>query len=335
MFRSLLPRILDKNDLTPDEAATAADGLFDDAIDPAVKAAVLVALRMKGETATELAAAARALRARMTPFDTGGTAVLDTCGTGGDGANTFNISTAAAFVVAAAGGKVVKHGNRAVSSRSGSADVLRELGVPIDAGIEWAGRCFRETGLAFCLAPQYHPALAGLAELRRTLGVRTILNLIGPLANPATPAFQLLGIGSPQLLNVYADAMMRLGVRRAAVVCGADGLDEVSPCGPTDVRWIQAGCVTPFTWCPADFGYEACSIDELRVEDAGRSANVIRGVLNGERNAARQAVIMNAAAALLTCGIVDSLRSGVATSTATIDGGDALRLLRQLQSANG
>ncbi len=231
--------------------------------DEAETAALLIGLRMKGESAEEIAAAASVLRELMIPLETGRSGVLDTCGTGGDGSGTFNISTAAALVAAAAGVPVVKHGNRAVSSRSGSADVLAALGVEVEMSAAVARRCLDRAGMAFCLAPLFHPALRHVAPLRRRLGVRTLFNAIGPLANPANASHQLLGVGWPELLDRLAGAMARLGTRRAFLVCSEDGLDEVSLSAPTDVRELRDKRIIAHKWTPSDFGLAPCSLADL------------------------------------------------------------------------
>src|SRR5439155_22938279 len=228
-------------------------------------AALLTALRMKGETAVEIAAAAVVLREHMVRLDTGRDDVLDTCGTGGDGTNTFNISTAAALVAAGAGVPVVKHGNRAASSRSGSADVLSALGVVVETDAAGARRCLDGAGLAFCFAPHFHPAMRHVAGLRRRLGVRTLFNCLGPLINPAEAPYQLLGVGRAEWLDPLAGALARLGVRRAFLVHAREGLDEVSLAGPTMVREVHQGRVREFEWQPRDFGLAPCSLEELKV----------------------------------------------------------------------
>jgi anthranilate phosphoribosyltransferase len=287
---------------------------------------------MKGESIVELAVAARALRARMVPLDTGGRDVLDTCGTGGDGAGTFNVSTAVAFVTAAAGVPVVKHGNRAVSGRSGSSDVLRELRLPVGAGPEWSSQCFHDAGLAFCFAPHFHPALTRLAAVRRRLGVRTILNSLGPLANPAGAAFQLIGVGHPEMLDPLAGALAALGTRHAVVVCGIDGFDEVSLTGPTLVRDVRGRTITASEWSPADFGLEPCRLDDLRAADGAASAAMISEVLDDQPGPARRIVVANAAAALLAGDRVPTLRDGLTLADATIRTGQARRLLDRLRA---
>jgi anthranilate phosphoribosyltransferase len=261
-------------------------------------AAFLAALRVKGETAEELAAAVEVLRESMFRLDTGGVDVLDTCGTGGDGQHSFNISTAAALVVAGCGVPVVKHGNRGVSSSSGSADVLAALGVKIDAEPAVAERCLQETGFAFCFAPRFHPAMRHVAEVRKRLRFRTIFNLMGPLCNPAGARHQLVGVGRPELLDVMAECLCRLGADSAIVVHSADGLDEVSLTGITLSRRVQGGQVgRPKEWSAASFGLPPCTIQDLRVEGPGQSAQRIREVLAGQPGPARDVVMANAAVA--------------------------------------
>jgi anthranilate phosphoribosyltransferase len=293
-------------------------------------AALLVALRLKGETTVELAAAATALRRHMTRLETGRSGLLDTCGMGGDDKGTFNISTATAFVAAAVGIPVVKHGNRAVSSNSGSTDVLRALGVGGDGGDAWARRCLDQTGLAFCFAPHYHPALARLANLRRQLGVRTIFNLLGPLANPAGAEYQLLGVARPELLDPLAGALARLGTRHALVVCSTDGLDEVSLSATTLVREIRDQHVDAHLWSPGDFGLEGVKLEELRAESPEVSASMIRMLLAGQSGPPLRIVIANAAAALLAADRVATLREGAAQAQAAVSSGQAIRLLDRL-----
>src|SRR5262245_51061627 len=264
-------------------------------VDEARGAAFLTALRMKGETAEEIAAAALVLREQMVRLVPVSGPVLDTCGTGGDESGTFNISTAAALVVAGAGVPVVKHGNRAVSSKSGSAGVLRELGVPIQAGPEWAQKCLERAGFAFCFAPQFHRGMAHVADLRRRLGVRTIFNLIGPLANPASAPYQLLGVGKPELLDPLAGAVAELGTRQAVLVCSFDGLDEVSLAAPTMVRVVRGEEYEAREWDPAEFGLDPVPVRAIKAAGPPESAAVIRAVLDGEDGPARRMVLANAA----------------------------------------
>ena len=328
-----LPLLLERRDLPDDLVRAAVTDLTAGTFDEAEAAALLIALRMKGESASELAAAVTVLRGVMHRLDCASRPVLDTCGTGGDGSGTFNISTATALVVAAAGVPVVKHGNRSVSSRSGSADVLAALGVPVEAGPAWAQKSLDALGVAFCFAPHFHPALAKVGPLRRKLGVRTIFNLLGPLLNPAGAEHQLLGVGRADLLDPMAGALARLGTRDALLVCGRDGLDEVTLAGPTLVRRVRDGRVESFEWTPADFGLEPATINDLRADGPDASAAAIRGVLTGGPGPARRVVLANAAAALLVSGRVSRLPEGGALAAGAIDSGDAGRVLEGLARA--
>jgi anthranilate phosphoribosyltransferase len=323
---------MDRRDLDPMRMCALMHGVVDGTCDEAATAALLTALRMKGETADELAAAAAVLREYMRPFDAGRDGLLDTCGTGGDGAGTFNISTAAALAAAAAGAPVVKHGNRAASGRCGSADVLAALGVSVEGATRAARRCLDRAGMAFCFAPHYHPALQRVAAVRRRLGVRTLFNWLGPLLNPARAPYQLLGVGRDELLDPLAGAVARLGTRRALLVCGRDGLDEVSLAGPTLVREVRGGEVRALEWTPDDFGLAPCRADELRVDGPAASAAVIRGVLEGRDGPALRVVLANAAAALLAAGRVEALRPGVEQAAAAVADGRAARVLAALIS---
>jgi anthranilate phosphoribosyltransferase len=278
----------------------------------------LEALAEAGETAAEIAGVAAALRARMVPLETGlpaGTVVADTCGTGGDGSGSFNISTAAAIVVAAAGQPVAKHGNRAVSSRTGSADVLAALGVQTDAPFEAAARSLREAGLCFCLAPAHHPALAAVGPLRKSLGRPTVFNLVGPLCNPAGAVVQVIGVGRPAAREPMAEAARLLGARRTLVVsgflAGPDGtlapkpFDEVSLFGPTEVIDVSAAGMERYRWTPEQFGLPTLAperLADLEVAGPEASAAAIRGVLAGEPGPRRDVVVLNAAAVLVAAG---------------------------------
>jgi anthranilate phosphoribosyltransferase len=329
-FATTLAALLDRRDLSAMHMCELMHGILGGACGELETAALLVALHSKGETADELAAAAAVLREYSVPLAAGRADVLDTCGTGGDGSSTFNISTATALVAAGAGVPVVKHGNRAISSRSGSADVLAALGVRVELDATAARRCLERTGMTFCLAPHFHPRMGHVGAVRRRLGVRTLFNCIGPLANPAGAAYQLLGVGREEWLDRLAAALARLGTRRALLVCGRDGLDEVSLCGPTLVREVVGGEVTVHEWTPEDFGLAPCRLDELRVEGPEESAAVIRAVLGGTEGPARRMVLANAAAALLAAEKVGALREGVARAAESITDGHAARVLAEL-----
>ena len=330
-FGPILAAVLDRRELTSSQIEQVFDAMLQGGFGEPETAAFLIAMRMKGESPRELAAAATMLRRHMTPFDAG-SGLLDTCGTGGDDAGTFNISTAAAIVAAGAGARVVKHGNRAVSSRSGSADVLAELGLPIDAGIEWARRCLDRAGLAFLFAPQFHPAMRHVGPLRRRLGVRTMLNLLGPLANPAGAEFQVLGVGRRDLLDPVAGALAALGTCRAFVVSGRDGLDEVSLSAPTDYREVREGSVTIGEWMPTDFGLDACLPMDLKAAGPAESAQIIREVRAGRAIPARRVVVANAAVGLLAAGRVRDVRAGARAAETAIDSGMAGKVLESLRA---
>ena len=329
-FSELFAELLAGRDLDPGRVTEAFRDLLAGRVDEPLAAAFLTALRLKPESAAEVAAAALALREQMVRLVAVTGPVVDTCGTGGDDSGTFNISTAAAFVIAGAGVPVVKHGNRAVSSRSGSADVLRELGVNVEAGPAWSQRCLDRVGFAFCYAPHFHAGMSHVSRLRRKLGVRTVFNLLGPLANPAGADFQLLGVGSPALLDVLTGALTRLGVRRAVLVCGRDGLDEVSLAAPTIVRVVEGDRHTSTEWQPGDFGLGEVRVDEVGAAGAAESAATIRHVLGGADSPARRITLANAAAGLYAAGTVTTLAEGVARAAESVDSGKARRVLDQL-----
>ena len=311
-----------------EEAARDAFNVIVDgrATEPQI-AALLSALRVKGETVEELAGAVGAIRERMTPFDSPRRPLLDTCGTGGDGASSVNISTASAIVAAASGAVVAKHGNRSASGVSGSSDVLERLGVAIAPELAVLQHCLGELGITFLFAPNYHPALRHAALVRRQLPFRTAFNLVGPLANPSRPEYQLVGVPNPHSADLMAGALRRLGVLRAAVVTGEDGLDEVSLDAPTRVLWIESGRIEARTWTPSDFDLPRVSASELRVTDPDQSADLIHAMLDGANGPVRHVVLANTAAALLVSGIADTLPGGVRRAAEAIDSGAARDLL--------
>lgn len=293
-------------------------------------ALLLTGLAAKGETVDEVAGAAAALRQHMTPIRTSRTGVADTCGTGGGGSSTFNVSTTAAIVAAAAGVPVAKHGNRSVTSRSGSADVLAALGVNLEASREQVEACLNELGLCFCFAPLAHPAMRHVAPVRKKLGIRTIFNVLGPLANPAGASFQLLGAGRQELQTLLAHAMQRLGTERTLVVHGEDGLGDVTCSGATYVTSVTPQNIEKWTWTPADFGLESSSTEALNIGTPEDSAALISRVLSGEPGPPRDIVVLNAAATLLCAGAAGHPKSAAELAAETIDSGAAAGLLARL-----
>jgi anthranilate phosphoribosyltransferase len=319
--------------LSAEEMHRAISNLLDGETVEPLAATFLTALRGKGETADELEGAVRAVRERMTPWQSAipNQSLLDTCGTGGDGCGTINISTAAAFVAAACGVPVVKHGNRAATSKTGSSDVLAALGVEYNAEPELSRRTLRELSLAFLFAPRYHPGLAHVAPLRRKLPFRTVFNLIGPLCNPASPAHQLIGVPNDAHASLLAEVLARQAhIQRAVVVTGGDGLDEITLDGPTHVRLVEAGQVTKCSWTAKDFGLARQRASALVVGDRLESAQRLIQIFEGERGASRDYVVANAAAALWVAGGC-TLSDGVAQASEAIDSGAAGALLARMR----
>jgi anthranilate phosphoribosyltransferase len=318
-------------DLSAEEVESAFETIFRGEASPAQMGAFLAALRMKGETPSEIAAAAQVMRRRATPVRTPpGRVVVDTCGTGGDGAGTFNLSTAAALVVAGAGVTVAKHGNRSVSSQSGSADVLAACGVRVEAPVEVVERCLAEIGIGFLYAPALHGAMRHVAPVRREVGIRSIFNLLGPLANPAGTPRQLLGVYSEHLVPVVAQTLAQLGSERALVVHGLDGLDEVSPCGPTRAAWVEAGHVREVVLEPEDGGLRPVPRAALRGGDPAENARMLHSLLGGAAGPMRDAVLLNAGAALWVADAVQTLAEGVLRAAESIDSGAARSRLERL-----
>ncbi|MEZ4248357.1 MAG: anthranilate phosphoribosyltransferase [Polyangiales bacterium] len=326
--RFALARVTEGETLEDAEMGAAMDAILAGEATPAQIAGLAIALRMRGETSSEIAAAVRALRRAATPLDVApGTKLLDTCGTGGDGLGTFNVSTVVAIVAAAARVKVAKHGNRAVSSRAGSADVLEALGVRIDLSPARAAEVLDEVGITFLFAPAHHAALRHAAAVRRELGVRTFFNLLGPLANPACATHQLLGIYDPTRLVAIAEVLRALGVERAAVVHGEGGLDEIAPTGRTKVAFLADGSVRELSWQPSDFGVDEAPLSTLVGGDATENAGIARSILEGEPGPRRGMIVLNAGAALLVAGLVSTPEEGAKLAAATIDEGRAAALL--------
>jgi len=327
-----LTRVLERENLAVADAENAMDIILrGDASQPQI-AAFLVALRMKGETAEELTGFARAMRQRAVPVNAGlnGEPLLDTCGTGGDGCNTFNISTIAAFVAAGAGARVAKHGNRSISSRCGSADLLEALGVPIAMEPEDIARAIREVGIGFLFAPASHTAMKHAQPVRVDLKIRTVFNLLGPLTNPAGATTQLLGAPSPAAAELMARAMAALGLERGFVVHGSDGLDEITTTGPTDVWEIRGGQVERRTLEPEDFAVRRAQPDDLKGGDLRANLEIANAVLNGAPGRHRDIVLVNAAAALVAAGKAETFLEGMALGVVSIDSGLAKRKLANL-----
>lgn len=328
-----LRQLVDHHDLTDSEAAAAFEAIMEGHATDVETAAVLAALRVKGESATELFGLASAMRARLTPIPTSRTGLLDTCGTGGDELHTFNISTATALVVAACGVPIAKHGNRSVSSSSGSADVLEHLGVNVTLSPEQVGHCIDTLGIGFCFAPLLHSAMKHVAPVRKQLGIRTIFNLAGPLTNPARAEYQLVGTYRVETARLLAEVLRRLGTRRAVVVCGGGQLDEVALWGETTAWIIEDREIRCELWTAEQLGLPGCRVEELRVASPAESAATIRRVLSGERCAARDMVLANAATALWIAGRTPSRPEGVHLAASAIDAGDAAALLTRLAHA--
>lgn len=324
------------HDLSMGEMSAAIDGIMRGEWPQEKIASFLLALHHKGETVDEIAGAAVALRRHMTAIRGRRSGIVDTCGTGGNASSVFNISTAAALVTAAAGVPVAKHGNRRVTSRSGSADVLAELGVDVGAGIDCVTACLDELGICFCFAPLWHGAMKQVAQVRGRLGVPTIFNLLGPLTNPAGADYQLLGVGRDELRPRLAAALARLGGKRALVVHGSDGLGEITLAGETHVTEVRDGKLSEFTLSPDDFGLRQADLNAARVDGPAASAAIVRGVLAGAAGPARDVVLLNAAGALWLAGMADTLLGGVRLAAEAIDTGAARELLARLvERTNG
>jgi anthranilate phosphoribosyltransferase len=330
MIDASIAKLVERENLSVAEMHSAIESIMQGNSSDAEIAAFLTALRMKGETVEEIVGAASVMRAHVTRIATGRDDVLDTCGTGGDQLSTFNISTATALVAAGCGVPVAKHGNRSFSSASGSAEALQELGVNIEVGVPIVERCIREVGVGFCYAPLLHPSMRHAVPVRKQLRFRTIFNILGPLTNPAQAQHQLLGVSRRDLVEKLADALNRLGTRRAFVVSGHDGLDEVTLTGPTYVAEVHDGNVRSHQWHPEDFGLPACRLENLRVASATESAARIRSVLAGESGPCRDIVLANAAAALLAAERVSDLAAGVEQAAHAIDTARAERVLQSL-----
>ena len=323
--------------LSVDEAAAAMGEIMSGGASPAQIGAFVTALRMKGETVDEIAGMAAAMREKSlrVPVADGGGVVVDTCGTGGDSSGSFNISTTAALIAAGAGAKVAKHGNRAMSGSTGSADVLEALGVKIALSPESVARCLDETGFGFMFAQGFHPAMRFAAAPRREIGIRTVFNILGPLTNPARATRQVIGVSDPSIAPKMAGALALLGCEKALVVHGADGMDELTITGQSAVYLLEGGETSQFKVSPSDLGLREASAESIRADGPADSARIARSVLEGERGAARDVALMNAAAALWAADAVPDLSAGVDRAARAIDEGAASAALSALIALSG
>lgn len=334
MIAAAIRRIVEGQSLTRAEMHEVFSGVMDGTASDVQKSALLIALRMKGETAEEIAGAAQAMRERLVPLEVDGARVVDTCGTGGDGKGTFNVSTIAALVAAGAGIPIAKHGNRAVSSSCGSADVLAELGVRIDLDAAAMERVLRQVGIAFLFAPRLHPAMAAVGGVRKELGLRTIFNLLGPLTNPARARRQVLGVYALRLVPLIGEVLVTLGAEHALVVHSDDGLDEISPLAPTTICEVSAdGGMRHYRVTPGELGLERVDEIEMQGGDLARNARIARLVLEGNHGAPREAVLATAGAAIYVGGAASSIRQGVGMARESIDSGRARAKLDDLIAA--
>jgi len=330
MIQSAISELMDGRDLSQENAREVMNSIMAGEATPAQIGAFLVALRMKGETADEIAGCAEAMREHVLVVRPARTDLVDTAGTGGDGARTFNISTAAALVAAAAGAGVAKHGNRAVSSSSGSADVLEALGFNLELPPETIARSIDELGFGFLFAPTHHPAMRHAAPVRRELATRTVFNVLGPLTNPAGARAQVVGVYAPELVPTIADVLARLGAERAFVVHGAAGVDELSPAGPNLVCEVANGQVRRREIDPLDLGIDRCAPEELGGGDPADNAETIRSIFSGAEGGKRDAVLLNAAGAIAAGGLARDLGEGVGLAREAIDSGAAGERLEAL-----
>ena len=334
MVREAIAKLIDGRDLTAGEARAVLDEIMSGGATDAQIGAILAALRIKGETPAEIAGFARTMREKCVPIETSRQDVIDTCGTGGDALDTFNVSTVAALIAAAGGAAVAKHGNVSVSSQCGSADVLKALGVNIEMPPEQVGRCLDQIGIGFLFAPALHPAMKHAMGPRRELGVRTVFNILGPLTNPAKARRQLLGVFAPELTEPMATALLELGAEAALVVHGLDGLDELSTVGETQISELRDGAVRTYTLRPEDVGLGPVQPEDIAGGTPEQSAAMLMGVLDGQPGPRRDIALLNAAGALVVAGIAPDLQSGIAPAAQAVDSGAAREKLEQLRKTS-
>jgi anthranilate phosphoribosyltransferase len=329
-IREAIEKLVNRLGLSEAETIDVMNQIMTGEATPLQVAAFLTALRMKGETVEEITGAARVMREKAHRVKVGAKTILDTCGTGGDQKGTFNISTTSAFVVAGAGVNVAKHGNRSVSSQSGSADVLGALGVKVDAPKERVEECIAKIGIGFLFAPLLHEAMKYAVQPRRDIGIRTVFNLLGPLTNPAMASHQLIGLYSGELVTMIAHVLKNLGSVRAMVVHGLEGLDEISLCGPTQVAELRDGQVKEYVVGPEQLGLKPCRLEDLHGGSAEQSATIVRGVLAGQKGPARDVVLLNSGAAIYVSGTAATIQDGMRLAAQSIDTGKARQKLEQL-----
>jgi anthranilate phosphoribosyltransferase len=330
MIQEALAKVVQKIDLQESEMVRVMTEVMEGKATPAQVGGFLAALRMKGETVEEVTGAARLMRQKATRIDARSSVIVDTCGTGGDGRKTFNISTTAAFVVAAAGLTVAKHGNRSVSSRCGSADVLEALGVNIEVPPEVVEECLQQIGIGFLFAPRMHEAMKYTVGPRRELGLRTIFNMLGPLTNPAGATAQLVGVYDPRLTEMFAGVLRNLGTKKAFIVHGADGLDEATVTGETRVTELREGRITTYNLDPVDFFGEIFAGEALTGGDAAANAQITREILAGQDGPRRKIVVLNSALAIVAGGKAETVREGVRVAEECLDSGAARKKLEAL-----
>ncbi|PIV83012.1 MAG: anthranilate phosphoribosyltransferase [Nitrospirae bacterium CG_4_9_14_3_um_filter_53_35] len=331
MIVNAVKKLVVGTNLSREECYGAMDDIMGGRATPAQIASFITALRIKGETVEEIAACAQVMRDRVVRVHVEAEDLVDTCGTGGDGARTFNISTTAAFVVAGAGITVAKHGNRSVSSQSGSADLFAALGVNIQAGIPVVERCLREVGIGFLFAPLLHGAMKHAIGPRQEIGIRTVFNILGPLTNPAGAPNQVIGVYDPELTETLCQVLRELGSRRAYVVHGCDGLDEITLTGTTRVSELKNNRIWTFNLDPAEFGFRYCRPEDLKGGDAETNAKITLSILNGEPGPKRDVILLNAAAAIYVAGRSKSLKEGLAAAADSIESGRAMNKLEALK----
>ncbi len=334
MIQDVIQQLLAGNDLDRDTARAVMDQIMSGNATDAQIGGFLIALRCKGETVDEIAGFAEVMREKATPIEGGKGTLVDTCGTGGDGSGTFNISTTVAFVAAGAGLTVAKHGNRAMSSQCGSADVLQALGVNVEAGPEQVSRCLDQAGIGFLFAPMLHGAMKHAIGPRKELATRTVFNVLGPLTNPAGARRQLLGVYDTALTEKLAGVLGALGSERAFVVHGSDGLDEITSTGPSTVTELNGGKLETYEVQPSDFGFNVATAEDLKGGSATENAKILSSVLDGDSGAAREIVVMNAAAAVAAGGLAGDLVQGAAVAAEAIDSGKAKAALETLVSVS-